>query len=335
MEQKEFKGYITKCGVKVKMMDGHPWAWRVDGEKDPQSTLKAISSSSSDWYNGNEVIFATCYDCPYKPVYRGKPYNTGDGDEFMCFCELNHTSEYDGAYRQFVGEDHIKYRSWYFQRYLETGTMDCACITEGKAGKSNINYDPGNCEIFQPHGCTAETCFVTKKKREELTAVNIVADIKFKVDADTLFEKEAVEKGIKLKGPLVKEIAERKVQEILKEAAEWSDYWKQHYNKLRGYTPVRVYTVRGSGKDLMQDIQDVNEGLEVIHASDRVKATAQAKRDRKLGRQAAKTRKSEKSNIEKWKIALKGDDKVLREFAERELKKRNIDVVEYEQKFLF
>lgn len=345
----EYKGYITQCGVKIKLLDGHPWAWEIDGDLPMDSPLKSRAASSMDWYNGNEVIYASCStSCHYQPVYKIKIYNLEEGDDFICYCELQHEAEYNGAYREFVGEDHIKYRSWHFQRYLETDTQHCACVDEGKNGKPSYHYSPDNCNVFCPHGCEAETCFITKKKRD-LAVVNILADVVYKSGVG-LLEHDVIEKGVRLYHGIIKEIADRKIKEMLQDAKETAKseyaqtydknwYWNRLYGKrFHNTTPIRIYTARGNGKDLMQDLADANEGYEVIHASDTVKAAAQAKRDRKAKRDGSKARKSEKRNVERLKQMAKSDHQGLRLHAEAELKKRGIsieDVVNYEQLSLF
>lgn len=301
MGKMEFKGYMTQCGVKIKMLDGHPWAWEVDGEKTADSPLQSIASSTMNWYNGNELIFASCsVSCPYSPVYKSETYNLGDGERFNCYCELQHTREYDGSYREYVGEGHIKYRSWHFQRFLETGTMYCACVSEGNDGEPKIEYRADNCKIFHPHGCKAEICFITMKKRD-LTVVNILADVKYKVDEGMLTEHEVIRKGIRLHDNMVKEIADRKIKEMLHDGEKYNIWEHMYGHKLNHQKPIRVYTAKGNGKDLLQDLADAREGLEVIHDSDLVKAAKAAKRERR-------TKAKEKKIQRLWRQYKNGDE---------------------------
>ena len=71
-------------------------------------------------------------------------------------------------------------------------------------------------------------------------------------------------------------------------------------------------------------MRDIQEGIEVTHASDLIKAKKQAKRDAKEARLEAKENKV----IKNMKKLLNGDDENLKEFAERELKRKGIVVEE-------
>ena len=51
---------------------------------------------------------------------------------------------------------------------------------------------------------------------------------------------------------------------------------------------------------MLQDLRDVADGLEVVHAADQQKAAAQAKRDAKTKRESEKEKKREKNMLKSF-----------------------------------
>lgn len=340
----EFRGYKTPCGVGIVLIEhvqgeppeNHsPWAWRVADESADgrlPGPLLSQASSTRRWHQGNVVIFAACdlEGCPKAPLYHRGPYE----GRYHVYCQLERVAE--NSLRQIVGEDYIRYWSWRFNRFLQTGTEHCACVSQGEGGRPKIVYNPYNCKVFQPHGCTAEVCFITKKQRdpEEFQVVNVLADITYTENADGLFPQQKIVKGIKLEGPVVKHIAERMVKEMMKRYGDNPSHWGAYGRALRGQVPTRVYVARGTGKDLLQDLADAQEGLEVIHDSDLKKEAAAAKRERRTKYQEAKKRKYEKQNIANWlRVVNEGvcengepASDFMKQWAMKELEKRGINI---------
>lgn len=227
----------------------------------------------------------------------------------------------------------------------------CNCIRwRNDEDRWRARYDPVTCA--QGCGFINDICLLTGREIDSDKKANVFYDVKVtRVRHEgSLFDGErivSVTKGNKVFSspiPLVicEEYARRCKHEILgREQSRLSRELRIHPD-----TEIEILNVRAErreSRDLLQDLADIEEGLEVIHASDLVKATAQAKRDRKLKRQEAKHRKAEKSNIANWKRWVKGEGeasehKGLKNLAEKELAKRNIDVKpkeRYEQGRLF
>ena len=326
-EEKTFPGYITECGVPVQFCVNSTWSWEIAGEKDYDKPLSSFAASVIYWHGGNEVILGMCKQPCGAALHIGPESTLSDGLKEHCvYCKVLKSKEYNGSFRKEHGEYHIAYRSWVFHRFLETGVLNCGCIHEDENGKPVIRYEADRCSTFQQHGCEHEICFITKKNRN-LALVNVLADIKYQT-GEGFIESEVIEKGIKLWGPLVKDIADRKLKEKLRQYKRWPESWQyEHGRKLHGCIPFRVYTARGSGKDLKQDLADIAEGYEVIHTSDLQKAAASQKRERKAKRQQTKVRRQEKKNIQNWLAWLWDDNtsETLKRHAETELSKRNIN----------
>jgi hypothetical protein len=112
------------------------------------------------------------------------------------------------------------------------------------------------------------------------------------------------------------------------------------FNKDMAVEVLNVRAEHRESRDLLQDLQDVREGIKITHASDEIKLSAKAKRERKEKYQEAKRTRREKRKVYEWKRLLKDDEyfakkakengwtqpELMRQFFERELKKREIVV---------
>ena len=70
------------------------------------------------------------------------------------------------------------------------------------------------------------------------------------------------------------------------------------------YEPINFRVEWRESRDLEQDLSDISEGIEVIHASDLVKQKATAKRESKVKRKEAKVKANKKKIISKFKKQL-------------------------------
>ena len=325
--------YITPCGADI-ILSSDPcdwWNWKLNADI-PNSPMRSIACSGRIyWLNGLPVIFCGNEHCD-KMIYPKHLSNSSEST--YGFCRLCRGKNYTGEFEQSHEPTEIAYWEWHFKRLMETGTEDCACVSYGKLKDGNpiIDYSSDHCNMFCPHGCEANVCFITKRKRENLKPVRILADIEYPVSAGTLFEHKVVEKGISLTTPMVTEIAERKMKEMQSYFEDES--WKYRYGRaLKGHKPTRLYLSRESKKDLLEDLSLVAEGAEIVHASDNAKKAVEAKRERKQERQILKTRKIAKNQIKKWlEIISTGlfengepcSETFIRH-AKEELEKRNVD----------
>lgn len=212
----------------------------------------------------------------------------------------------------------------------------CACMEWDRPGRSYVpRFDVGKCIGMH---CKNERCAITKLPRN-LEKVNIFYDIlRIRHYKSGLFEgtDQTLEKGVKKFDSLVArtdaEIWLRLNREIFEPKLTRDDRRDLFFCEMHGKTgfddydwceytviPQNVRIERRETRDLMQDLQDVREGIEVFHASDIRKAAEQAKRDRRKARTEAKNRKSERHRLQNVNELINGDNEVLKAFAEREL----------------
>lgn len=261
------------------------------------------------------------YGCPY---YDEKPctHRIDTKQLWGCNCIYHQTDrEYD--YEQSVEKlwderDKIQNEAW----QKVTGEYGyCACMKWDRPSRQyKFKYNIGEC-IF--YGCQNEICAITKKQRN-LKKVNIYYDIlritKYKIG---LLEHEVkrLEKGVKkFEKPIARTDAEiwlKKHKNDFEPKCDREDRINLHFSEYHGKTgfgeydwfeftmiPQNIRIERRESRDLLQDLQDAQEGIEVHHASDIVKAEKQAKRERR-----AKNNAPEK----KIKKIIKniGEDKLL------------------------
>lgn len=295
--------WITGCGLLV------------------QGRTVATSDVSYDgeWYcpeNDNPV-----FRCPHEK--RDCPYQVGALAKYsMCICHRT-DREYDyQASAEKVEKDIDAKRA---KEYREiTGGQYCVNVVASngyEAGYYEVRFDPTRCIQY---GCKNEVCSITKKPRD-LSKCNIFYDIvrEWKTRSGIIEEtKTAVEKGVKVfPKPVARTDAElwlaRKKasynpflskKSILDPHLTLEDqrmaYFSKHHRQWPGYdyfefsySVQNIRIAKSEQRDLLQDLQDVENGIEVFHASDAEKEKTQKKRDAKQKRTEEKTRKIEKAHL--------------------------------------
>lgn len=225
----------------------------------------------------------------------------------------------------------------------------CACMEWARAKRKYVpRYDVMKCIDI---GCKNEVCVITKRTRN-LKKVNIYYDIlRERHYKKGLFEfaDRMVEKGVRQFGSAV----------ALTDAEMWlkmygkrfrprltkDDRRELHFSKHHGktgygeydwaeytVTPQNIRIERRESRDLLQDLRDIQAGIEVVHASDLQKRQKEAYRERKSNREATKSRKIERRVIKNLKLAAyKGvNDEgapvgdVIKAWAKKQLDRRGV-----------
>lgn len=286
--------------------------------------------------NGNPLIRCPYgkKDCEHSPAGLKFPW---------CPCRLSQASyNYDSSVEKLEDEQsHREHEQW-----MEiTGGQYCACVVgyNGfQGGRLQVKYDVDTCIRA---GCENEFCSIRKKPRD-LKKVNIFYDIRRTRITRLGFLEETkveLEKGVKVfPRPVARTDAEiwlkikqaqhdpiiskhiispkrtpldRREEHFSKYHRKWPgyDYFEFHYDVENIRIEAR------ETRDLLQDLQDVAEGIEVVHQADLLKAAKQKKSDNKAARAAAKERAIKRKLTEK---ILAADDKMaeqLKRVARRQL----------------
>ena len=201
-----------------------------------------------------------------------------------------------------------------------TGGQYCACVVGSngfQGGRLQVKYDVNQCIRL---GCKNEFCSIRKKPRD-LTKVNIYYDIRRTRITRIGFLDEThveLEKGVKV---FPHQIARTDAEIWLKtKQAQYDpitskhvidprrtplDRQQEHFSKYHRTWPGYDYfefhydveNIRIEARetrDLLQDLQDVAEGIEVFHQADLLKAAKKKKSDDKAARVVAKERAAKK-----------------------------------------
>ncbi|WP_243140297.1 sarcolemmal membrane-associated protein [Hungatella hathewayi] len=162
-----------------------------------------------------------------------------------------------------------------------------------------LNYEPQRCAriCYSQNGwCPVLDRRLSRKK------ANVYYDLKtshIRKDG-TLFDGEVIvhiEKGIRyFERPVCMDICEAFIRQNGKEII-WNKYKWNTYTTIKLFDPTfqaEILNVRAESRpsrDLMQDLADIQEGINISHSSDLVKCQKEAKRER---RQRARTKRIEK-----------------------------------------
>jgi hypothetical protein len=231
------------------------------------------------------------------------------------------------------------------KRFGYPGMIHCACChIDEDTCEPYFDYDPADCIRFTRRGCDNEVCYCTGKKRN-LEMANIYYDVKITteyrkgficepevrvVKGEKLFEtrKPKTDLEIYLKlypdAPLEKEKGKTHHTKGL--------FFAKHHGERYDLEIENVRIEKRETRDLLQDLQDIKEGMEVVHASDLLEAKRQAKKENKEKRQANKKRRIKQRTIENLKriaherLGPDGEEvsETLIRWAEGQLKKRGI-----------
>ncbi len=294
--------WVTPCGL------------FVDGRTVSTSDV----SYDGVWYcpeNSNPVL-----RCPHG-MSNCEHQNTMLAKWSMCCCR---PSELPYNYENSVEKMEKDYNEKSHSIYMKiTGGQYCACVEGGNGyepGQYTIAYNPENCIHFN---CKNEICSVTKKERN-LSKCNIFYDIRREWKTRTgLIEdhKVTIEKGCKVfPKPIARTDAElwlaRKkaeynpflqkhiVNPCLTSEDRSQEFFSKHHRQYPNYDYFEFqYSVENiriearEQRDLLQDLKDVADGIEVIHASDQKKEEEKAKRERKEKRASDKEKKLKKKHL--------------------------------------
>lgn len=251
--------------------------------------------------NNNPVI---C--CPYRKDacdLRNKILGDarGGGLSKLFFCDCHLTSEayeYEKSLEKAIDDEEAKKREKLeaFSKKLKGHVCMWHTRWNDWTGKWEQRYDPIHCaDMCLNRG---RNCNLTGKPVSEKKG-NVFYDVKISYirDDDTLFSGQEVvkiEKGVKLlKSPVSITICDQIVKRCQRDIEKKT---RDRYGMrvaLFGWKVdvMNIRAERRESRDLMQDLQDISDGIEVVHASDQEK---RAKEQKKAKRQTAEEKRIQK-----------------------------------------
>lgn len=178
--------------------------------------------------------------------------------------------------------------------------------------KWEVRYDCWNCLTYCPTGYSF--CVMLNKKLRPKKG-NVFFDVKKTYDIEPskgqqlLWEQthfETKEKGIRrFAKPINIDLAEIYARTHKKEIADWyatNNSQLFFWNKTMKIEVTNIRAEVKETRDLYQDIQDIKEGIEVVHASDVIEEKAKLKRERRKKAAEAKERKRLKPKEEQLRL---------------------------------
>lgn len=240
--------------------------------------------------NDNPVI---C--CPYRKDSCGKrnpilggPMGGGTAKLFQCDCHQTSESYVYEKSIEKVRDDESREIKQKYDKFVKSKNGH-VCHWHARynywTGEWSQNYDPMTCARMCTN--TGKTCDLTHKPVSKKNG-NVFYDVKVSYirHDGTLFDGQEVvkiNKGVRLfetaKSMTICEAMAKRKQEIQKK-----EEMKRHAEILLRGWKVEVLNIRAEqreSRDLMQDLQDIQEGIQITHASDLDKFAKEAKKERR------------------------------------------------------
>ncbi len=265
-----------------------------------------LSFNGVDWRveNGNPVICCPVFPsapCPLRdPLLRTQKYDLHSSD-IVCQCACHQTDRpytYEGS----IDEAHNRVWKeadalWEVFKAQHKGRV---CRHQSRYGRTvkrwRAFYDPMDCTHMN---CTY--CDVLAKKIEPRKG-NVFYDLQksWTVKGEGLFpdqRKTVVEKGCKLLSQTVSLTICEAIIKYGRREIEYRIRSKYHhdlfFDKSLEIEILNLRAARVDTRDIVQDLQDVANGIEVTHAADNLKAAKEQKRARRAASKERKIRKVE------------------------------------------
>ncbi len=270
--------------------------------------VKGSHFSGGAWFMGigwipeNDNPLVTC---PYRkdmcdlrnPILGGP---SGGGLAKLLQCDCHQTEEpysYEKSYDKACDDESKEIKRKYEEFVKSKGGHVCHWHANYNywTGEWSQNYDPMICAAHCMN--VGKICDLTHKPVSKKKG-NVFYDVKTSYirHDGTLFDGEEVvriNKGVRLfetaKSMTICEAAAKQKREIQKQQD-----MKYHADRILRGTRVEVLNIHAEqreSRDLMQDLQDIRDGIQITHASDLEK---RAKADKKERRQQARQKRIEK-----------------------------------------
>lgn len=266
------------------------------------------------WSHENDNPVIRCpYDIQNCPKNDSRLHGTfGGGLCVQCFCACHSTDEpydYEKSFEKAEKEREAK-REQLYQEYKDAHNGRVCrnhMFFDERKKEWKQNFDPARCaSVCYSHDgyCPILGKELSKKKG------NVYFDVlttRIRKEG-SLFDGEVIqhlEKGVRFfKSPVRMDICDAFVkckgaEEIFEKKYRWESV---SYNRLFDPTyNLQILNVRAESKpsrDLMQDLEDIRNGISISHASDIEKSQKIAKRERRTKRKQDAIRKLEKKIIE-------------------------------------
>lgn len=266
-----------------------------------ESCISAMGHMGIDWCfeNDNAVL-----KCPYRKTGCEKNHPALAGMEpafYFCACHMTDHYEYENSVERIIKEQEQKKGQAYEAFAAERQGRICEhhMYYDDAKKKWEFRYDPVKCAKVCIGGfCPVRSRMLASEKG------NIFYDVRVstKRKDGTLFDGEPIVGVIKgkkfLKRPVSMDVCCAAVPKCGEEI--FKREWWNGYSMRKLYDPdleiaiINIRAGRKEGRDLEQDLEDIKNGIAIVHESDQIKAQKERKQERKQKRLEALKRKIRK-----------------------------------------
>ena len=228
-------------------------------------------------------------------------------------CEVHMTAEeycYEGSVEHILKlqDDEIRRQEASFE--LQRNGRVCREHTRFNRDtlEWEMNYDPYYCGLRKCAGMCPVLGHELDKKRG-----NVFYDVKIcylRSDLDgTLFEGQTDSRIIKGKRlfehPVSMDIAKAcarlcqdRIRDKMRSHYSKELFFSEYHGKYFSFEVLNVRAERRESRDLMQDLEDIRNGIQIVHASDMEKQNSEDKKERRRQRRESAVRRLEKKLVE-------------------------------------
>ena len=291
--------------------------------------ISSMSYMGIEWTEENDMAITHCPYWHKETCDKNHPYLDGKrifGGANDCLVhQTNKPYDYEKSTKK-IWNEHEAEKEELWQRFQEEH--------KGRACRQQCRYDMKKGEWiyhYFPEMCALQFCrhCVVLDKDIDMTKFNVFYDLEKKVliKGEGIIPDEwkmSIEKGKKLfDKPIAKTIAEvlAKVgHDYIQQKEEMRHSTELFFKNVKDIKIKNIRAEKKAGRDLLQDLKDIEAGIAVIHEVDRIN---DAKKDKKEKREAAAEAKR-KRNLKK--IEERGWDN-LQSFEKRTILK-TVDIAE-------
>ena len=317
--------FKTPCGLQCKGLQCH----------------SNMNYMGIEWTYENDMV---TIHCPYKKKDCGLKHEyLQDAGVLRYDCEVHMTDEeycYEGSVEHILKlhDDEIKRQKTSFSLQRNGRVCSEHMYFDKDILEWKMDYDPYSCGLHRCMGMCPVLGYELDRKKG-----NVFYDLKisyFRNDLDgTLFEGQVdtqIIKGEKLFDHPVSmdicKISARLCLDRIKDKVRNRYFTELFFSEYHGrYFSFEIQNVRAErreSRDLMQDLEDMRNGIQIVHASDMEKRNSENKRERRQQLRESAVRRLEKKlvengyeSLEKYSVDRRHADKWLGQERIKELER--------------
>lgn len=267
-----------------------------------RSCISDMSYMGVTWCFENDNVLIKC---PYRKACceQNDPILAGMGPTFcFCSCHMTDQYEYENSIERIIREHDKEMEQLYKQYEKEHSGRICRnhMYYSPRDGEWKFRYNPVKCASSCREGfCPVRSRMLEKEKG------NVFYDVRIStVRKDgTLFDGQPITSIIKGKKFLERQVSMDICRAIAASGKNeiFQREWWNGYSMCKMYDPdleieiVNIRADRRAGRDLEQDLEDIQNGILVVHESDRIKKQKEQKRVKKQKRLECLERKIAKN----------------------------------------